>query len=100
MGLNIYTVCRLQGEDIAVKEQETRENVNVSRKWGWGGLTMCFQGTREESDNQGGESPSQAQGKRASETWASLFLPSKEGKALFTLKGWKKVNQIMPRYSK
>jgi hypothetical protein len=34
MGLNIYTVCRLQGEDItgrAVDEQETQDNVNVSR---------------------------------------------------------------------
>lgn len=34
MGLNIYTVCRLQGEDIAGRageEQGTQENVNVSR---------------------------------------------------------------------
>ena len=79
MGLNIYTVCRLQGEDLTgagqeeegEEGQETRENVNPGRKWRRGeAVQLHVSGAPRRSGN-----PCSGPGECARAWAACPFLP-------------------------
>lgn len=81
MGLNIYTVRRLQGEDISRegrkgegegKGKRQKENVNLGRKWGLKPPKHVSSAPRK---SRGGETP--VQPRACAEAWAVLFLPSR-----------------------